>query len=741
MIKLRPYQQEAVDIGIAFMNSTDKKDQGGAIIVAPTGCLSGDTLIQINNRKNSGKIKIKNAYERFNGLKYKWRFKEDIFTRSMLKGRIGLNKVNNIVYSGEKDTILLKFNNKKELILTPEHKIFSDKGWVEAKSALGQIVAFDKTKSAKKHVKNYVNHYDNFKNVGENHPFSRRRVDKRDGSISYRIEEHRAIYEAYINGCKNVDEYIKKIRDKENLVVIDPKKYHIHHIDFDHKNNDPKNLIHMEIKKHQILHSEKSKENFGQGKIGYSKCISIEKYKKIKTYDLQCQSPYNNFIANGMVVHNSGKSIIISSIAHALKGKTLVLQPSLEILQSNLEKAEILGIKDIGVYSASADRKDIGKLTFATIKSIINKKELFSEFDHLIIDENHAVNAKGGMYEELINYMGGKVLGLTATPYRLYAYRDFKTGELSVVAKFLHRTRPRMFAKIIHITQVADLYKQGFLCQIDYLSNKDYNHSEIKLNSTGMDFDEKSLFAYNQAHSVISITSNIILSEKSKHILVFMSSVGEATELSDNLKSKGLTSEVVSAKTPKKDRAEILRKFKTGEIRVVCNFGTLTTGYDFPALDCVILGRPTQSVALYYQMMGRGIRIAPGKEKVRIIDICGNIERFGKIEEFEIVEEKKNMHRLKSNASFLTGYDFYHNRDIESTGYAGLCETEFKRSEEIVRFGKFKGQHISKISNSYLEWGKENLGGSYKEMFQKEYKRRQDSIAKKQLFEDNSLPF
>ena len=81
----------------------------------------------------------------------------------------------------------------------------------------------------------------------------------------------------------------------------------------------------------------------------------------------------------------SGKSIIISNICHQLSGNILILQPSLEVLISNKEKAEALGIADIGVFSTSAGRKDIGKITFATIKSIINRKDLLGTFDRLII--------------------------------------------------------------------------------------------------------------------------------------------------------------------------------------------------------------------------------------------------------------------------------------------------------------------------------------------------------------------
>lgn len=427
----------------------------------------------------------------------------------------------------------------------------------------------------------------------------------------------------------------------------------------------------------------------------------------------------------------SGKSLIIASITNAIGGKTLVLQPSKEILESNLEKAHALGIDDIGVYSASAGRKDMGNLVFATIGSITNKKELFDDFQHLIIDECHAVNSKGGMYQDLIDYMGGKVLGLTATPYRLHAYTDFKTGRLSVVAKFLHRTRPRLFNKIIHITQIQELYNQKYLCPVEYDLNPNYNHSEIKLNSTGMAFDDDSLFAYNQQHSVIEIASKIVCNDKSSHILVFMSSVEEATLLSENLMRSNVSTAIISAKTPKKEREDILKRFKTGEIRVVTNFGTLTTGYDFPELDCVILGRPTQSVALYYQMVGRGIRISSGKEKVRIIDICGNVKRFGKIESFEIVEQRPEMHRLKSDTSYLTGYDFYHNEDLEAKGYKGMKETAFAKSDEMIRFGKYKGVHVSKVPNSYLDWCIENMTGKWQENFKKERDRRIESARKK----------
>lgn len=426
-----------------------------------------------------------------------------------------------------------------------------------------------------------------------------------------------------------------------------------------------------------------------------------------------------------------GKSLVIASIAQRLPGKTLVLQPSKEILEQNLKKANDFGFKDIGVFSASAGRKDLGKLTFATIGSIINKKELFVEFTNLLIDESHGVNSKGGMYEEFISFFGGKCLGLTATPYRLHSYNDLRTGERAVVAKFLTRTRPNIFTTILQVTQVQELYAQGFLCPIKYEFNSHYNQKKIKLNSTGADFDQEDLEKYNEEVGVIKIVSDNIKGNKSKHVLVFSSSVKEAELLTQDLLDYGIKAATVSAKTPKVDRENILEDFKKGVIKVVTNVGTMTTGYDFPELDCIILARPTQSVALYYQIMGRGLRIAPGKNFVRIVDVCGNVTKFGRIETFEIVASPTGV-RLKSNLGYLTGVNFasMEKEDLEIVNYKNKEESS-GYSSDIVNFGKYKGIHVSKLPQSYMIWCIEKMGADapFTIMAKKELRRRLEKKA------------
>ena len=77
-------------------------------------------------------------------------------------------------------------------------------------------------------------------------------------------------------------------------------------------------------------------------------------------------------------------------------------------------------------------------------------------------------------------------------------------------------------------------------------------------------------------------------------------------------------------------------EFKAGKIKVVTNVGVLTTGFDYPELDTVVMARPTMSLALYYQIVGRAIRPHPDKESAWIVDLCGNYKRFGRVEDLHL---------------------------------------------------------------------------------------------------------
>lgn len=329
--------------------------------------------------------------------------------------------------------------------------------------------------------------------------------------------------------------------------------------------------------------------------------------------------------------HNSGKSLVIADIASRLEGPLLVFQPSKEILQQNFAKLQSYGIFDCGCYSASVGCKDINRITFATIGSVMNHMSDFDCFKNIIIDECHYVNSKAGQYKQFIESKNRQVVGLTATPYRL------DRAEGGSILKFLTRVRPRIFSKVIYCCQIGELLSKGYLADLHYYDLTTLDLRRVRSNSTGADYDERSLLAEYERSGFYDKLSNTVvkvLQPKSgiprKGVLVFTAFTREARQLVDKLQSIGVNASIVTGETPKKEREAILEGFKRREIKVVANVGVLTTGFDYPALDTVVLARPTKSLGLYYQMVGRAIRPFEGKDGW-IVDLSGNYSRFGNV--------------------------------------------------------------------------------------------------------------
>jgi len=355
-----------------------------------------------------------------------------------------------------------------------------------------------------------------------------------------------------------------------------------------------------------------------------------------------------------------GKSIIIACAVKALSGKVLILQPSVELLKQNYAKYEAVikahpELESASLYSASVGIKEQGRVTFATIGSIYKTPDLFHDVEHVLIDECHFVPPeRGSMYMKFLNALpDAKVLGLTATPFRLKTYTDPFTGQKFSKINLLNRERPSFFNKFIHITQIKELYELGYLCPIKYIEMQ-FDGSFLQVNSTGAEYTDRSLKEAMERNEVIKRIPGILDQAFKKgrtSCLVFVRAVEEARELAEITPY----SAYVHAETDKKERARIIDAFKNGGIKTIFNVGILTTGFDYPDLDTVILARPTMSLALYVQMIGRGIRIAEGKDHVSVLDMCGNLERFGKIEDLIIEDDPVEGWVLRNDKQILSG--------------------------------------------------------------------------------------
>lgn len=379
---------------------------------------------------------------------------------------------------------------------------------------------------------------------------------------------------------------------------------------------------------------------------------------------------------NGIIVAptGAGKSLLIADVARQLDGNVIVLQPSAELLEQNYGKLASYGI-DACIYSASLKQKKVGKITFATIGSVANHMELFDDFSAVIIDECHNVNAAEGRYKTFIEKIPRKVLGLTATPYRLYTAQGIEVkGEFKpngsykeedyfnelgypnpgvemknkCILKFLTRTKPRIFNKVLYSIGIDELLSQGYLANLRYFSMNVIDASRVRMNSTGRDYDERSLQAENERCGLTVQLAQIVrrmLKPKDgkprKGILIFTRFIEESEALCRAVPECSM----ITGNTPDEERTRLIRAFRAGEIKALTNVGVLTTGFDYPELDTIVMARPTNSLAQWYQIVGRCIRPFPGKDGW-IVDLGGNVERFGKVEHLRLYEPKPGMYAM-----------------------------------------------------------------------------------------------
>lgn len=273
------------------------------LILGNVGCVDGDTLINVNRCKRGFTTKISHIYKMFhNDYNHKskvWDLTKPTYVRSYNGKNIQLHKINDCVYSGVKFVYEIELINGLKLQATKEHKIMTKKGFIELQNLiLKDEIMVDTLKPIRNNKKSYKLH-DIMINGGF-HPYKNK---------NNKVEVHRLIYESYLNNLQFIDFLDIIWNDKKSskkLKFVNPFKYHIHHIDKNHYNNDIKNLKLMDKKIHLWTHG--TAENFNQGVPKYSKIKSIKEIGFKKTYDIVCEEPYHNFVANGIVIHNSGKT-------------------------------------------------------------------------------------------------------------------------------------------------------------------------------------------------------------------------------------------------------------------------------------------------------------------------------------------------------------------------------------------------------------------------------------------------
>lgn len=328
-----------------------------------------------------------------------------------------------------------------------------------------------------------------------------------------------------------------------------------------------------------------------------------------------------------------GKTPVIATIARDVvmrwQGRILILAHVKELLEQAAEKLVAMEPKlmsSIGIYSAGLNRRDTDeKIIIGGIQSVYKRACDLGRFDLIITDEAHLIPPEGeGMYRSFLADMKiinpqVRLIGLTATPYRM------TTGMVCAPENLLN--------EICYEVGIRELITQGFLSPLISKAARGEVDTD-GLHIRGGEFIQQEVESLMTAENIVNtaVHETVQATADRKSVLIFCAGVNHANEVLRNLRERGCEAEGVFGDTLPGFREKYLADFKAGRLKYLVNVGVLTTGFDAPNVDCVVLLRPTKSPGLYYQMCGRGFRIADNKPNCLILDFGGNIERHGPLD-------------------------------------------------------------------------------------------------------------
>lgn len=444
------------------------------------GCLSGDTLIKYNRAKITRTETMERLYiiEKIRGRK---RGNIKTFVQSNKNGIVRLNEMVDIFYSGIKIVFELELENGYKIKATKDHKFLTKHGWrtMNKLNIKSDVVATNDDHDSGKRKKLLYWNVDGL----WFHPHSRKWMSSNGGRKHATLERHRIVYDAHLNSL-SYEDFVKIVRYDEcgakKLKFLNPKKYHIHHIDRDHANDDIKNLIALTPSQHLSIHA--SYKNFPNTKIKFYKIKSKLKVGYEHTYDIKCKSPHNNYVANGIIVHNSGKTLTSIKLADQDdNGNVLVICPkSLKVQWGEELKKHA---KNHERYDVLTKEEFRSKFVFRKVrKRTVIEGYSLRKYNCIIVDEIHNFSGNSKLNKALKYYIKKEkvkyVYGLTATPFtsspwqvyelamifgRQINYYEFKTKyfqDVRMGPRVIPQIRPNMETELARLVQrIGDVVK------------------------------------------------------------------------------------------------------------------------------------------------------------------------------------------------------------------------------------------------------------------------------------------
>lgn len=344
---------------------------------------------------------------------------------------------------------------------------------------------------------------------------------------------------------------------------------------------------------------------------------------------------FSNNDGNPLIVMptGTGKSIVIASFLREAifswpDTRVIVLTHVKELIQQNFN-ALISAWNDApaGICSAGLGSRDLqSQIIFAGIQSIYKRAYEVQKCELVLIDEAHLLNkSASGMYRKFLSDLKAinpqlKIVGFTATPYRL------DQGMLT-------EGDDALFTDVAYDTPLLKMIDEGYLVPLipkQTETKLDISNVHIR----GGEFIQSELEDAVDLEPINRSAVDEIMREGAGRgsWLVFCSGVRHAEHIRDIIREKDITCDLVCGDTPPAARDRILQDFKMGRVRCVTNMNVLTVGFDAPGIDLIAMLRPTKSLNLYVQMLGRGTRLATGKEDCLVLDFAGNTKRLGPVD-------------------------------------------------------------------------------------------------------------
>jgi ATP-dependent helicase IRC3 len=312
-----------------------------------------------------------------------------------------------------------------------------------------------------------------------------------------------------------------------------------------------------------------------------------------------------------------GKTVIFAHLIRQREGPSLVLVHRDELIQQAAEKLQLIapGL-EVGIVKAARDEVD-APCVLASVQTLSREARLARlplGFKTVVVDEAH--HAVAETYRRILTAVGSfdpdgpLTVGVTATPMR-----GDQVGLKAV------------FQEIVYKRSILDMILEGYLADVRGIQvglKVDFR----QLHTRAGDFlDGEVEEMLMEADAPEHLCQAYLEHARERKALLFTPTVNMATLMADRLRSIGVAAEMVCGETPLDERRASLQRLKSGETRVVCNCAVLTEGFDEPSVDCIVLMRPTKSLTLYTQMVGRGTRPFPGKADCLVLDLVGATAR------------------------------------------------------------------------------------------------------------------